>query len=228
MWWRNSCFVMPNAPTTRTRVVEAGPDNIDQAARALCAGRLVAFPTDTVYGVGAHGLQADAIAQLYEVKQRPSSKPIALLVAAPADVQRVARAVPDAAWRLVESFWPGALTLIVPRSFDLPTVLTAGGNTVAVRMPDHPVALALIAAAGAPLAATSANVSGGPDPITAADVLAELGGRIELVIDAGACPRGLPSTVLDLSTDPPTLRRAGPISVENLAAVLETRITSDR
>lgn len=224
---RGSCWPMPEKRAKPTHVLDAGQDSIDRAARALRAGKLVAFPTDTVYGVGAHGFQADAVARLYEVKQRPHSKPIALLVSTPADLERVARAVSDAAQQLAERFWPGALTLIVPRSPVLPSVLTAGGDTVAVRMPDHPVALAVIAAAGAPVAATSANRSGGPDPITAADVMRGLDGAIELVVDAGACPRGVPSTVLDTTTNPPTLRRPGPITASELAAVLGKDIMSD-
>jgi L-threonylcarbamoyladenylate synthase len=218
---------MPEEHVTATRLVAAVQDSIDRAAQALRAGKVVAFPTDTVYGIGAHGFQADAVTQLYDVKQRPHSKPIALLVSTPADLERVARVLPDTAQQLAERFWPGALTLIVPRSPDLPSVLTAGGDTVAVRMPDHPVALAVIAGAGAPVAATSANRSGGPDPITAEDVVRSLGGGVELVVDAGACPCGVPSTVLDTTTDPPTVRRLGPVSVADLAEVLGRRIISN-
>lgn len=218
---------MPDEGAIPTRVVDASPDSVSRAAQALRAGVLVAFPTDTVYGVGAHIFRADAVARLYEVKQRPRSKPIALLVGTAADLERVGREVPDTANLLAERFWPGALTLIVPRSADLPAVLTAGGATVAVRMPDHPVALALIAAAGAPVAATSANLSGGADPITAGDVVRDLGGRIELVLDVGACPGGIPSTVLDTTTDPPTVRRAGPISAAELTEFLGKNVTSD-
>lgn len=202
---------------TETRVVPAStPENIQLAAEILQSGGLVAFPTDTVYGVAAHSLLPRAIERLYKVKQRPYTKAIALLLSDAGDVPRVARQVPESAWRLVEHFWPGPLTLIVPCSNDLPAILTANSDSVAVRMPDHPVALWVIAAAGAPLATTSANLSGGSDPITAGDVLRDLGGRIELILDGGACPGGVPSTVLDLTTTPPVIRREGPIDRNTL------------
>jgi L-threonylcarbamoyladenylate synthase len=206
---------------TETNVAPANsPDSILLAAEILNAGGLVAFPTDTVYGVAAHGLQPEAIRRLYQAKQRSYSNPIALLVADAGDLRRVARDVPDSAWLLAERFWPGALTLVVPRADDLPTILTAGGDSVAVRMPDHPIALGVIEAAGAPLATTSANLSGSPDPITAGDVLRDLGGRIDLVLDGGACPGGIPSTVLDLTTKPAVIRRQGPIDRKTLREAL--------
>lgn len=202
---------------TETKVVPASsPDNIKLAADMLNDDGLVAFPTDTVYGVAAHGFLPEAIERLYETKERPRTKPIALLVADAGDLRRVGRHVPDSARQLAERFWPGALSLIVPRADDLPLILTAGGDSVAVRMPDHPIALRVIGAAGVPLATTSANLSGGPDPITAGDVLRDLGGRIELILDGGVCPGGVPSTVLDLTTTPPTIRRPGPIDRDML------------
>lgn len=208
-----------------TRVVPAGsPNSIQTAADVLKAGRLVAFPTDTVYGLAAHGFLPAAIEQLYKVKERPRTKAIALLVADADDLHRVARHVPHDAWQLAARFWPGALSLVVPRADDLPLVLTAGGDTVAVRMPEHPIALQVIAAAGAPLATTSANLSGGPDPITAGDVLRDLGGRIELILDGGTCAGGIPSTVLDLTTDPPVIRRKGPVGREELEQVIGREI----
>lgn len=206
---------------TKTEILPADvPDNIQRAANILENGGLVAFPTDTVYGVAAHGFQPAAIERLFEAKERPRTKAIALLVADAGDLSRVTRRVPEAAWRLAERFWPGALTLIVPRADDVPPILTGGGDSVAVRMPDHPVALSVIAAAGAPLATTSANLSGGPDPVTAGDVLRDLGGRIDLILDGGACPGGVPSTVLDLTTEPPMIRREGPIDQEALTWVI--------
>ncbi len=202
---------------TETKVAPANsPDSILLAAATLNAGGLVAFPTDTVYGAAAHGLQPEAIRRLYQAKERPYSNPIALLVADAGDLRRIARDVPDSAWLLAERFWPGALTLIVPRADDLPAILTAGGDSVAVRMADHPVALSVIEAAGAPLATTSANLSGSPDPITAGDVLRDLGGRIDMLLDGGACPGGVPSTVLDLTTKPAMIRREGPIDRKTL------------
>ncbi len=206
-----------------TRVVPAGTaENIQLAADTLQTGGLVAYPTDTVYGVAAHGFQPEAIAKLYEAKERPRTKAIALLIADADDVQRIAQRVPESATKLAERFWPGALTLIVPRTEELPLVLTAGGDTVAVRMPDHPVARRVIAAAGAPLATTSANLSGGPDPITASDVLRNLGGRIDLILDGGTCPGGVPSTVLDLTTEPPVVRREGPLDRQTLLEAISS------
>lgn len=210
---------------TETQTVPAdAPDNIQRAANALEVGGLVAYPTDTVYGVAAHGFLPEAITRLYEAKKRPRTKAIALLVSDAGDLHRVARHVPRSARQLAEHFWPGALTLIVPRAEDLPPILTGGGGTVAVRMPDHPFALRLIATAGAPLATTSANLSGSADPITAGDVLRDLGGRIDLILDGGACPGGTPSTVLDLTTDPLVIRRVGPISREMLMEVISEDI----
>ncbi|MFQ5596079.1 MAG: L-threonylcarbamoyladenylate synthase [Anaerolineae bacterium] len=203
--------------TTETQMAPANsPASIHLAAEILNAGGLVAFPTDTVYGVAAHGFLPEAIRRLYQAKERPYSNPIALLVAQAGDLRRIARHVPVNAQILAERFWPGALTLIVPRADDLPAILTAGGDSVAVRMPDHPIALGVIDAAGAPLATTSANLSGSPDPITAGDVLRDLGGRIDLILDGGACPGGVPSTVLDLTTEPAAIRREGPIDYDML------------
>jgi len=198
------------------------PADIAQAVDVLRQGGIVAFPTDTVYGVGADVRQPEAIAALYEVKERPLSKAIPVLLARAEDLCSVAREVPKSAWRLAEQFWPGALTLVVRRSPSLPSILTAGGSTVAVRVPDHPVVRALIEGLGAPLAATSANISGQPSSVTADDVLAQLGGRIALILDGGPCPGGRSSTVVDLTTTPPRVLRPGPISAEQIRAALST------
>lgn len=198
------------------------PADIAQAVDVLRQGGIVAFPTDTVYGVGADVRQPEAIAALYEVKERPLSKAIPVLLARAEDLCSVAREVPKSAWRLAEQFWPGALTLVVRRSPSLPSILTAEGPTVAVRVPDHPVVRALIEGLGAPLAATSANISGQPSSVTADDVLAQLGGRIALILDGGPCPGGRSSTVVDLTTTPPRVLRPGPISAEQIRAALST------
>lgn len=208
-----------------TRVLPAyDTEAIREAVEILQRGGLVAFPTDTVYGVAAHGFQAQAIERLYEAKIRPRDKAIPLLLAGAEDLPRVARRVPEPARRLAVRFWPGGLTLVLPRAEDLPPVLTAGGDSVAVRVPDHPVALRLIRTVGAPLATTSANLSGGPNPVTAADVLRQLGGRIELILDGGTCPGGIPSTVLDLTVDPPRILREGPVNRAVIAEVLQQRL----
>lgn len=194
--------------------------SIEEAAQTLRRGGLVAFPTDTVYGVGAHGFMPQAVERLYTAKRRPREKPIALLLAASEEVRQVARDVPTLAWALAERFWPGGLTLVLPRSSAVPDAVCAGGDTVAVRVPDHPVALALIRAMGAPMAASSANLSGQPDPVTAEEVRKALGEALDLILDGGRCPGGIPSTILDLTREPPRLLRLGAISVEELRAVL--------
>jgi L-threonylcarbamoyladenylate synthase len=201
----------------KTRVTLADdPQTMRRAQCLLRSGQVIAFPTDTVYGVGAHAFQPEAVAALYAAKNRPMSKAIPILVAQIEDLVRVARLVPAVAWELVERFWPGALTIVLPRSERVPSILTAGGDTLAVRCPDHPIPLALINAAGAPLAATSANLSGQPAPTTARQVVTQLAGRVPLIIDGGECPGGIPSTVVDLSASPAHLLRAGAIPGEEL------------
>ena len=209
-------YTTPTTMRTETKVLPVGKEAIDVAARILAKGGLVAFPTDTVYGVGAHAFQPDAVERIYVAKIRPRDKAIPILLAQADDLALVAEGITETAWLLAERFWPGGLTLVLPRKANVPDVVSAGGPTVAVRAPDHPVPLALIAALGAPLAATSANLSGRPSPVTAGEVEAELGGRIELILDGGRCPGGVPSTVLDLTTDPPTILRAGAIGVKEI------------
>jgi L-threonylcarbamoyladenylate synthase len=191
-----------------------------RAQRLLQSGQLVAFPTDTVYGIGAHAFRPEAVAALYTAKKRPITKAIPILVAGVEDVALVARTVPAVAWKLIEQFWPGGLTIVLPRGEQVPPVVTAGGETVAIRCPDHPIPLNLVNAAGAPLAATSANLSGQASPTTAPQVMRQLTGRVPLVIDGGACPGGVSSTVVDLSTSPSRLLRAGAISAEALRELL--------
>jgi len=192
------------------------PGTRRNAERWLRCGQVVAFPTDTVYGVGAHAFRPDGVAAVYAVKERPLSKAIPVLIAELDDLRRVARAIPPAAWQLVEHFWPGGLTIVLPRAADLPPIITAGGDSVAIRCPNHAVPLALMHAIGAPLAATSANRAGQPDPTTAVQVVAQLAGRLPLIIDGGPSPIGVPSSVVDLSVTPPRLLRAGAISAGQL------------
>lgn len=201
----------------KTRVMPADdPETLRHAQRLLSSGQVVVFPTDTVYGAGVHAFQPEAVAMLYTAKDRPTSKAIPVLVAQLEDIVRVARSVPGIAWELVERFWPGGLTIVLPRAERIPSILTAGGDTLAVRCPDHPVPLALMNALGAPLAATSANLSGQPSPTTVRQVVAQLAGRVPLIIDGGECPGGVPSSVVDLSSSPARLLRAGAIPAEEL------------
>ena len=200
-------------PTTYARA-------IDQALQVLKQGGLVAFPTDTVYGVGAHPFLPRAVEQIYHVKGRPRGKPIPILLASAESLAEVAEGVPPEAWALAQRFWPGPLTIVLRRDPSIPDVITAGGPNVAVRVPDHEFALRLIGAAGGALAATSANLSGHPDPVTAQEVLGYLEGRIDLILDGGPCPGGQASTVIDLTGVSPTVVRPGPISSRELEEVL--------
>jgi L-threonylcarbamoyladenylate synthase len=205
----------------KTRVMPADdPQTIRRARRMLRSGQIVAFPTDTVYGVGADAFQPEAVAALYSVKNRPRNKAIPILVSQVEDIARVARVVPIAAWDLVQRFWPGGLTLVLPRAERVPAIVTAGGSSVAVRCPDHPVPLDLMNAIGAPLAATSANLSGQASPSNARQVLIQLAGRVPLIIDGGECPGGISSTVLDLSVTPPRILRVGAIPATELRDLL--------
>jgi L-threonylcarbamoyladenylate synthase len=205
----------------RTQVASAAdPDAVRLAVTLLRAGQVVAFPTDTVYGVGAHALDLVAVGRLYAVKDRPSKKAIPVLIADVADLSRLVRGVPDVVTRLAAQFWPGGLTLVLPEATGLPAILTAGGDSVAVRCPAHATPLALIRSLGAPLAATSANLSGQPAPKTAAQVVEQLSGRLPLILDGGECAAGVPSTLLDLSTDPPRVLRGGAISIAALRRLL--------
>jgi L-threonylcarbamoyladenylate synthase len=193
---------------------------IGVAADALRAGGLIAFPTETVYGLGANALDAAAVARVFAAKGRPSANPLIVHVA---DRDKAASLTTDwspAAEKLAVAFWPGPLTLVVRKTAYIPSAVTAGGATVAVRVPAHPVALALLAAAGVPVAAPSANRSGELSPTTAAHVRTSLGDRIDVLLDGGACPGGLESTVVDVTGDVVRLLRPGLISVSLLEAVV--------
>lgn len=203
-----------------TRILSVNdPSALAAALEILRQGGMIAFPTDTVYGVGAHAFQPEAVEQLYTVKGRSAEKAIPLLMASAGDLPLVAAEVPEAARRLAARFWPGGLTLVVPRHPRVPDAVSPG-PTVAVRVPDHRCPLALIAALGVPLAATSANLSGQPSPTTAEQVLAQLGGRIALILDGGSCPGGVPSTVVDVTVDPPVILRHGAISADVILEAL--------
>lgn len=200
------------------------PERIARAAGVIRAGGLVAFPTETVYGLGANGLDRDAVQRIFEAKGRPSSDPLILHVSGVNDLNRVTRTLgPElerTAQKLARAFWPGALTLVLPRGHHVPLEVTAGGQTVAVRVPAHPVARALIAASGVPIAAPSANLFSRPSPTSAADVLEDLRNRIDIVLDGGETMIGVESSVLDLTAGVPTLLRPGGVPLEALEAVL--------
>lgn len=192
--------------------------SIARAVELLQAGELIALPTDTVYGVAAIASQPSAVARLYVAKGRPPERSIPILLADPRDLDAVAAEVSDLVRRLVAHFWPGGLTLIVPKGSAVPPEVSST-STVAVRLPDLPLTQQIIAAVGAPVAATSANRSGQPDALTAGEVMAQLQGRIAAVVDGGPSPGGVPSTILDCTTEFPRVLRVGAISVEALRQV---------
>ncbi|MDP2751897.1 MAG: L-threonylcarbamoyladenylate synthase [Rhodocyclaceae bacterium] len=183
------------------------PD-IEQAVHLLKAGELVAFPTDTVYGLGADAMNPAALAKIFAIKERPLDRPLAVLLPDVRFVTQWARDIPESFWNLAQQYWPGPLTIILKRAPGMDDILTAGRDTIGLRVPDHPVALALLNAFGHGMATTSANLSGHPSPTTAQAVRQELGSSIPLILD-GDCPLGLESTILDLSGPEPTYLRLG-------------------
>lgn len=196
------------------------PRAIARAAERLRAGGLVAFPTETVYGLGVHALDRDAVRRLFEAKGRPATDPLIVHVASIADLEPLVLRVPPEARRLAVRFWPGPLTLVLPRSPIVPDEVTAGLATVAVRIPAHPVARALLDEVGLPIAAPSANLFSRPSPTLATHVLDDLDGRIDIILDAGPTTVGLESTVLDLSCEVPTILRPGAVTADMLRVVL--------
>lgn len=190
------------------------------AAEVLRRGGLVAFPTETVYGLGADAFNADAVKQIFVAKGRPLDNPIIVHIASAADLKALTTHVPEEAEQLMERFWPGPLTLILKKSPDVPDRVTGGLDTVAVRMPQNKIALALIKALGHPIAAPSANLSGRPSGTTAGHVLQDFAGKIDMILDGGPVTVGVESTVLDLSRKPPAILRPGAVTREDLAPLL--------
>jgi len=193
---------------------------LNEAGELLRNGELVAFPTETVYGLGANALQDSACQKIYRVKGRPSDNPLIVHVATLEQAKQVVREWPEQAAICAREFWPGPLTLVLPKSDLVPSIVSGGLPTVAVRMPSHPAALALLQAAVVPVAAPSANISGKPSPTEGKHVWQDLKGKIPLLIDTGKCAIGLESTVLDLTAEIPCILRPGGITLEQLQAVL--------
>jgi len=194
--------------------------DVEQAANCLRAGELVAFPTETVYGLGADALNAEAVARIYAAKGRPADHPLIVHGADGHTLLRLAHRVPVMARVLAERFWPGPLTLVLPRVSAVPDAVTGGQDTVALRVPDHPVALELLAAFGGPVAAPSANRYGRISPTTAAHVRDELGTAVDFILDGGPCRVGMESTIVDLSSDTPRLLRTGGLARAAIEATL--------
>ena len=196
-------------------------DKIGAAARILRQGGLVAIPTETVYGLGANGLDSQAVKRIFEAKGRPQDNPLILHITGPQWLPRYCEDIPPIAYVLARKFWPGPLTIVVlKRSAVVPDATTAGLDTVAIRCPNHPVTLAIIREAGVPIAAPSANTSGRPSCTSAQDVLEDMNGKIEGIVDGGACTVGVESTILDLTCEPPRLLRPGGLPLEDLERLI--------
>ncbi len=187
---------------------------LERAAAVLRSGGLVAYPTDTVYGLGVDPTNDEAVRKLFEAKRRPPDQSTPLLIASPADLARIVDDVPEVAQRLIVAFWPGALTIVLRKAEGFRS--TAVGVTVGLRVPDHPVPRELVRLLSGPITGTSANVSGAPEPLTAEDVRAQLGDQVDFVVDGGSCPGGRPSTVVDCTLEQPRIVRAGAVSREEL------------
>lgn len=200
----------------KTEIVPAS--EISRALELLRKGGIVAFPTDTVYGLGALAFDNAAIESIYTAKDRPLEKAIPILIGDLSDLDRIGSDIPEMALRFAERFWPGPLTCVIPKKSTLPPAVSAT-STVAVRIPNHPDALALLRAAG-PMAVTSANISGAQNPLTAQDVYEQLQGRIPIILDGGKTPGGIPSTLVDCTGEKPVILREGPITLENLISTL--------
>jgi len=208
----------------KTEVIKIDINNINQekinyAAEILKAGGLVAFPTETVYGLGADALQKEAVCKIFAAKGRPSDNPLIVHIADIASLDNLVAEKPPIWEPLAHKFWPGPLTMIFKKSPIIPDEITAGLDTVAIRMPVHPIAMALIKASGLPIAAPSANSSGYPSPTLASHVYEDLNGKIDLIIDGGKADVGLESTVLDITVDPPLILRPGGVTLEQLRTV---------
>lgn len=215
-----------------TKCYKIDLDNINQeqmqeAGDLIAAGELVAFPTETVYGLGGDALHPDAAKKIYEAKGRPSDNPLIIHIAEVSDLERVAKEVPEQAKKLADAFWPGPLTMVVWKKDEVPFATTGGLNTVAVRMPNHPVALELIRKSGKLIAAPSANTSGRPSPTEASHVMEDLEGRIAMVLDGGPVGIGIESTIIDLTEETPMVLRPGYITPEMLSEVLGEEVIID-
>ena len=192
---------------------------VEQAITILKKGGIVAFPTDTVYGLGASMNIAQAVERIYQVKKRPRSMPLPLLFTEVSQIDKVAQSVPPVARLLAGKFWPGALTMVLFKSESVPDIVSGGSKTIAIRIPDHPVPVALAQGVGTPIAGTSANLSGQPSALTADDVRAQLGYKVDLIIDGGQCPGGRESTIVDLTMETQVILREGAIPREELQRV---------
>ena len=211
-----------------TKKLTTDRKDIETAARIIRGGGLVAFPTETVYGLGANALDAEAVAKIYEAKGRPSDNPMIVHISRASEIGQLTRMLSEDIVTLIENFWPGPLTLVVKKRDEVPDRTTGGLDTVAVRMPDSKAALDLITIAGCPIAAPSANISGRPSPTRAEDVIADMDGKIDAIIAGDDCRVGIESTVIDMTGEVPTILRPGIITAENIEAALNKKVEYDR
>ena len=211
----------------KTQIFTTDRQDIAKAANIIKEGGIVAFPTETVYGLGANAMDADAVAKIYEAKGRPSDNPMIVHISRASDIGQLTRMLSPDIVAIIENFWPGPLTIIVKKRPEVPDKTTGGLDTVAVRMPDSKAALDLITFAGCPIAAPSANLSGSPSPTRAKDVVADMDGRIDGIIEGEDCRVGIESTVLDLTGDVPTILRPGIITAESIEAAIGKEVKYD-
>jgi L-threonylcarbamoyladenylate synthase len=215
------------ADTKNTLILEPTKENIEKAAKIIRQGGLVAFPTETVYGLGADAMNADAVGRIYEAKGRPSDNPMIVHISRASDIGQLTPMLSPQIVEIIDNFWPGPLTIVVKKKPSVPDRTTGGLDTVAVRLPDSEIARDLISAACCPIAAPSANLSGGPSPTRAKDVVADMMGRVDAIIEGEDCRVGIESTVLDLSGDEPTILRPGIITAEAIEAALGREVKYD-
>lgn len=212
----------------KTEILSTGTKDIARAAEIIKNGGIVAFPTETVYGLGADAMNEEAVASVYKAKGRPSDNPMIVHIARASDIGQLTRMLSPDIVALIENFWPGPLTIVVKKKDGVPDRTTGGLDTVAVRMPDSKAALELITMAGCPIAAPSANLSGSPSPTRAKDVIADLDGRIDAIIEGEDCRVGIESTVLDVTGDVPVILRPGLVTADSIEAVLGKKVEYDK
>lgn len=213
-----------NENKRETRIFRVSEENfdtiLDEASEILRKGGTVAFPTETVYGLGADGLNPDAVMKIFEAKERPPGNPLSLIVYSREGLGKIAKNIPEKAVRLMDAFWPGPLTIVLEKNDIVPEITSGNLPSIGLRMPDHRIPLELVKRAGTPLAAPSANLSGKPSPSLAIHVLADLAGRIDAVIDGGGTAIGLESTVIDMTVEPPVVLRPGAVGIDDLEKVI--------
>ena len=211
----------------KTKILTTSKEDIEIAAGIIKKGGLVAFPTETVYGLGANAFDEDAVARVYEAKGRPSDNPMIVHIARASDIGQLTRLLNPDIVALIENFWPGPLTMVVKKRPEVPDRTTGGLDTVAVRMPQSDAAIDLINLAGCPIAAPSANLSGSPSPTRAKDVIADLDGRVDAIIQGDDCRVGIESTVVDMTSKVPTILRPGIITADNIEAAIGKKVEYD-